>query len=245
MFIHFLLFSKLSKSQQKKEKINRKVSFTNWRLLLQVHAPQHVYLCVCVLQVLPAISLSLVSLVTSVIESTETQISRLGMRIITHYVPVQPASCSDRSQHSTMPPSSHLGLTTFTGTSSGASAQSPLPSCHCFRKRLFQKRLRLNTGWECHEVAQRILYHGSHFEAPRPTRALKYGSAVLLQCFGEKPKLSPVAFFSKMLSPAKRNYNTGNWKLVAFKLALEEWCHWLEGTLQHSVMSTFSHSHVL
>lgn len=38
----------------------------------------------------------------------------------------------------------------------------------------------------------------------------------------------PKAYFSKELSPAKRNYNVGNRELLSTKLALEEWQHWLE-----------------
>lgn len=52
--------------------------------------------------------------------------------------------------------------------------------------------------------------------------------AILLQCFGEKPKMHPVAFFSRKLSQAEQNYDTDNWKLLAVKLRLEEWRHWLE-----------------
>uniref|UniRef100_A0A7N8YQF8 Gypsy retrotransposon integrase-like protein 1 n=1 Tax=Mastacembelus armatus TaxID=205130 RepID=A0A7N8YQF8_9TELE len=39
----------------------------------------------------------------------------------------------------------------------------------------------------------------------------------------------PCAFFSKKLSPHERNYDVGNKELLAVKLALEEWRHWLEG----------------
>jgi len=39
----------------------------------------------------------------------------------------------------------------------------------------------------------------------------------------------PCAFFSKKLSPAEANYDIGNRELLAVKLALEEWRHWLEG----------------
>lgn len=39
-------------------------------------------------------------------------------------------------------------------------------------------------------------------------------------------KLQLCAFFSRCLSPAERNYD--NSELLAIKLALEEWCHWLE-----------------
>ena len=42
-------------------------------------------------------------------------------------------------------------------------------------------------------------------------------------------KLHPCAFFSRRLSPPERNYDVGNRELLAVKLALEEWRHWLEG----------------
>lgn len=41
--------------------------------------------------------------------------------------------------------------------------------------------------------------------------------------------LHPCAFFSRRFSSAERNYDVGNRELLAIKLALEEWCHWLEG----------------
>uniref|UniRef100_A0A3B1IV37 Gypsy retrotransposon integrase-like protein 1 n=1 Tax=Astyanax mexicanus TaxID=7994 RepID=A0A3B1IV37_ASTMX len=53
--------------------------------------------------------------------------------------------------------------------------------------------------------------------------------AVLSQRSGSPPKLHPVAFFSKKMSPAERNYGIGDRELLAVKLALEEWRHWLEG----------------
>ncbi len=40
----------------------------------------------------------------------------------------------------------------------------------------------------------------------------------------------PARFFSHRLSPAERNYDIGNRELLAVKLALEEWRHWLEGS---------------
>lgn len=62
--------------------------------------------------------------------------------------------------------------------------------------------------------------------------------AILSQRFREKPKMHPVAFFSKKLTPAKKNYDVGDWELLAIKLALEEWRHWLEGALQLFVVLT-------
>ena len=55
--------------------------------------------------------------------------------------------------------------------------------------------------------------------------------AVLSQRAVEDQKLHPCAFFSHRLSPTERNYD-GNRELLAVKLALEEWLHWLEGTKQ-------------
>ncbi|KAK3556936.1 hypothetical protein QTP70_022432 [Hemibagrus guttatus] len=54
---------------------------------------------------------------------------------------------------------------------------------------------------------------------------------VLSQRRGETPVLHPCAYFSKKLSPAEQNYDIGNRELLAIKLALEEWQHWLEGAI--------------
>lgn len=43
-------------------------------------------------------------------------------------------------------------------------------------------------------------------------------------------KLHPCTFFSRRLSSTERNYDVGNRELLAVKLALEEWRHWLKGT---------------
>ncbi|KAF7641111.1 hypothetical protein LDENG_00293830, partial [Lucifuga dentata] len=53
--------------------------------------------------------------------------------------------------------------------------------------------------------------------------------AVLSQCSANDHKLHPCAFFSRRLTSAERNYDIGNRELLAVKLALEEWRHWLEG----------------
>lgn len=45
-------------------------------------------------------------------------------------------------------------------------------------------------------------------------------------------KLHPYTYFSHPLSPTEQNYNVGNSELLAIKLVLEEWQHWLEGTAQ-------------
>ncbi|KAK3508933.1 hypothetical protein QTP70_013754 [Hemibagrus guttatus] len=53
--------------------------------------------------------------------------------------------------------------------------------------------------------------------------------AVLSQCHGEPGKFHPCAYYSPKLTAAEANYDVGNRELLAIKVALEEWCHWLEG----------------
>ena len=52
---------------------------------------------------------------------------------------------------------------------------------------------------------------------------------MLSQRSGSPSRLHPCAFFSRKFSPAELNYDVGNRELLAVKLALEEWRHWLEG----------------
>ncbi len=54
--------------------------------------------------------------------------------------------------------------------------------------------------------------------------------AILSQRSSSDDKMHPCAYFSHRLSPAERNYDIGNRELLAVKLALEEWHHWLEGS---------------
>lgn len=56
--------------------------------------------------------------------------------------------------------------------------------------------------------------------------------AILSQYSEHAAKPMPCAFFSRKLSPAERNSDIGNQELLAVKLALEEWRHWLEGARQ-------------
>ncbi|KAI2650240.1 Transposon Tf2-6 polyprotein [Labeo rohita] len=53
--------------------------------------------------------------------------------------------------------------------------------------------------------------------------------AVLSQRSSVDNKLHPCAYFSRKLTPTQRNYDIGNRELLAVKMALEEWRHWLEG----------------
>jgi hypothetical protein len=50
--------------------------------------------------------------------------------------------------------------------------------------------------------------------------------AMLSQCSGRPPKLRHCAFFSKKLTPAKRNYDVGDEELLAVLKALKAWQHW-------------------
>ncbi len=54
--------------------------------------------------------------------------------------------------------------------------------------------------------------------------------AVLSQRSVSDNRVCPCSFFSRSLSSAERNYDVGNRELLAVKLALEEWRHWLEGS---------------
>ncbi|KAI4890669.1 hypothetical protein NFI96_002022 [Prochilodus magdalenae] len=65
--------------------------------------------------------------------------------------------------------------------------------------------------------------------------------AVLSQRHGSPKKLYPIAFFSHKLSPAERNYGIGDRELLAMKLALEGWRHWLEGA-QHPFLVLTDHN---
>ncbi len=62
--------------------------------------------------------------------------------------------------------------------------------------------------------------------------------AVLSQQQGTPAKFHPCAFFSRKLSPAEMNYDIGNRELLAIKLALEEWRHWLEGAQNPFIVLT-------
>uniref|UniRef100_A0A8C4ZXL3 Gypsy retrotransposon integrase-like protein 1 n=1 Tax=Gadus morhua TaxID=8049 RepID=A0A8C4ZXL3_GADMO len=53
--------------------------------------------------------------------------------------------------------------------------------------------------------------------------------AILSQKSGADQKVHPCAFYSHKLTPTERNYDIGDRELLAVKLALEEWRHWLEG----------------
>ena len=62
--------------------------------------------------------------------------------------------------------------------------------------------------------------------------------AVLSQQFEKDGKMHPCAFLLRWLSRAEQNYDVGNQEILAVKLALEEWRHWLEGAEQLFIVWT-------
>lgn len=62
--------------------------------------------------------------------------------------------------------------------------------------------------------------------------------AVLSQRSDSPGKLQPCALFSRRLTPSEKNYDVGDKELLAIKLALEEWHHWLEGAEQPFLILT-------
>ena len=50
--------------------------------------------------------------------------------------------------------------------------------------------------------------------------------------------MHPCAFFSRKSAPAEQHYDFGNQELLAVKMVLEEWRHWLEGAKQLFVVWT-------
>jgi len=56
--------------------------------------------------------------------------------------------------------------------------------------------------------------------------------AVILQQSPEDNKWHPVSFYSKSLNDVERNYEIHDKEMLVIIRALEEWCHFLEGS-QH------------
>lgn len=54
----------------------------------------------------------------------------------------------------------------------------------------------------------------------------------------QEGKLHLCAYFSRRLSPAEQNYDIGDRELLAIKLTLEEWRHWLEGATEPFIVWT-------
>ncbi len=69
------------------------------------------------------------------------------------------------------------------------------------------------------------------------------GIGAVLSQRGEDNELHPCAFLSHRLTPTERNYHVGDRELLAVKLALEEWRHWLEGA-KHPVQVLTDHKNL-
>ena len=62
------------------------------------------------------------------------------------------------------------------------------------------------------------------------TDASNYTYGAILSQKGEDGKFHPVAFYSKSMTPAERNYGISDKEALAIIKALQHWRHWLEGT---------------
>ena len=67
--------------------------------------------------------------------------------------------------------------------------------------------------------------------------------AILSQKSSQDQQMHPCAFFSRRLTAAESHHDVGNRELLAVKLALEEWRHWLEG-VQHLFMVWTDHKNL-
>ncbi|KAL0186755.1 hypothetical protein M9458_018425, partial [Cirrhinus mrigala] len=67
-------------------------------------------------------------------------------------------------------------------------------------------------------------------ETPDPSRQFVVEVRFYHSVRPQTTRCIPARFFSHRLSPAESNYDIGNRELLAVKLALEEWRHWLEGS---------------
>lgn len=97
-----------------------------------------------------------------------------------------------------------------------------------------QKNIILDSpGWGSLHQAKRLFYHSPFSEDPRTSVHRRswclwcWGGIILSQRRPMNGKLHPCAFLCQKLTQAERNYNFGNQELLAVKVALEEWWHWL------------------
>lgn len=91
-----------------------------------------------------------------------------------------------------------------------------------------------------------MVYLGSGVVSPRPLQAWRWTYPTLASGLSSQSiqgKLYPCAFFSCRLSSAEHKYDVGDRKLLAIKLALEEWRHLLEG-VEHSFTIFIDHKNL-
>src|SRR5258707_11773020 len=70
-----------------------------------------------------------------------------------------------------------------------------------------------------------------------------YATSVVLSQMRDDDKWHPVAFISKGLSPAERNYDIYDKEMLAIIRALEQWRHYLEGST-HPVQVLTDHKNL-
>ena len=69
------------------------------------------------------------------------------------------------------------------------------------------------------------------------------GVGAVLSQRGVDDRLHPCAYMSHRLTPAERGYDVRDRELLAVKIALEEWRHWLEGA-QHQFLVLTDHKNL-
>ncbi|KAK2889879.1 hypothetical protein Q8A73_018179 [Channa argus] len=125
---------------------------------------------------------------------------------------------------------------------SSASASSELPAepMELARARLSptERQCRLQAGEKQRERSPNLRSSSPLLPSCLSPTPLASVGAVLSQRSEGDQKLRPCAFFSRQLSPAERNYSVGDRELLAIKLALEEWRHWLERAPQTFIIWT-------
>jgi len=70
-----------------------------------------------------------------------------------------------------------------------------------------------------------------------------YATGAVLSQMREDDKWHPVAYISKSLSPAERNYDIYDKEMLAVMCALEQWCHYLKGA-KHPVQILTDHKNL-
>ena len=68
------------------------------------------------------------------------------------------------------------------------------------------------------------------------TDASKYATGAVLTQLDSNGDRHPISFISKTLSPTEQNYEIYDRELLAIIRALEEWCHYIQGSVHTTVI---------
>jgi hypothetical protein len=86
-------------------------------------------------------------------------------------------------------------------------------------------------GWFCHNELKRRICESLVLRHADPTKrfvletdASDYAYGAVLSQKGEDGKFHPVAFYSKSMTPAERNYGISDKEALAIIKALQHWC---------------------